>query len=319
MTNFNNNIVLSLCIPTNGISEWVLPVIDSIYCSNIDKNKYEVIVTDNGNNLNFKEVIRKYTQIYSNLIYEETESSGFLNQIDSFKLARGKLIKFINHRMKLKPEAIKYFINFAEQYQEEMPVVYFSNGVLSEFDKNINVFTNFDEFVLHLKRYSSWSAGVTIWNKDISILEKLNYNKLFPHTDILFLNKNNKKYIIDNTELLNEIHVENHEKKGTYNLFYAFAVEYPGILFNLMQKGFISEKTFITLKNDILDFLAELYINFILRRKKSSYIFDDINSHISIFFSIIEFYLFVGCKVLRKMIYKPINILKRFRYANKGK
>ena len=316
---FNDNIILSLCIPTNGISEWVFPVIDSIYCSNIDKNKYEVIVTDNGNNLDFKATIKRYTEIYPNLIYKETESSGFLNQIDAFKLARGKLIKFINHRMKLKPESVKYFIDFAEQYQKEMPVVYFSNGVLSKCDKNINVFTNFDEFVLHLKRYSSWSAGVAIWNKDIPILEKINYNKLFPHTDILFLNKNNKKYIIDNTKLLNEIHVENHEKKGTYNLFYAFAVEYPKILFNLMQKEFISEMTFITLKKDILDFLAELYIDFILRRKKSSYIFDDINSHISIFFSMMELYLFVGYKVLKKLIYKPINILKRFKYANKRK
>ena len=89
MTNFNDNIILSLCIPTNGISEWVLPVIDSIYCSNIDKNKYEVIVTDNGNNLDFKTTIKRYTEIYPNLIYKETESSGFLNQIDAFSVSAG--------------------------------------------------------------------------------------------------------------------------------------------------------------------------------------------------------------------------------------
>ena len=44
----NEKLVLSLCLPTNGISEWVFPVLESIYSQNVDESKYEVIVTDNG-------------------------------------------------------------------------------------------------------------------------------------------------------------------------------------------------------------------------------------------------------------------------------
>ena len=41
---------LSLCMPTNGISEWVFPALDSVYSAGLDDSIYEVIVTDNGNN-----------------------------------------------------------------------------------------------------------------------------------------------------------------------------------------------------------------------------------------------------------------------------
>ena len=27
---------VSFCVPTNGIKEWVIPVLDSIYCTNAD-------------------------------------------------------------------------------------------------------------------------------------------------------------------------------------------------------------------------------------------------------------------------------------------
>ena len=45
---------LSLCIPTNGIVEWVFPALDSIYAEGVDNERFEVIVTDNGKNEDFK-------------------------------------------------------------------------------------------------------------------------------------------------------------------------------------------------------------------------------------------------------------------------
>ena len=46
--------VVSLCLPTNGIIEWVFPVLDSIYRQNVDDSLFEVIVTDNGDNEQFR-------------------------------------------------------------------------------------------------------------------------------------------------------------------------------------------------------------------------------------------------------------------------
>ena len=63
------NKLLSLCIPTNGISEWVFPVLDSIYNNYYgDLEAFEVIITDNGDNISFKQDIKKYVSKFSNLI-----------------------------------------------------------------------------------------------------------------------------------------------------------------------------------------------------------------------------------------------------------
>ena len=91
------NKLLSLCIPTNGVSEWVFPVLDSIYNNyygNLDT--FEVIITDNGDNNDFKQGIRKYVSKFPNLIYKETKAVQFQNQIEAFKLASGDYIKFVN-------------------------------------------------------------------------------------------------------------------------------------------------------------------------------------------------------------------------------
>ena len=42
--------IISLCLPTNGVKEWVFPVLDSIYSQNINNDLFEVIVTNNGTN-----------------------------------------------------------------------------------------------------------------------------------------------------------------------------------------------------------------------------------------------------------------------------
>ena len=44
------NVLISLCMPTNGVIEWVFPVLDSIFGQGVDDNLYEVVVTDNGDN-----------------------------------------------------------------------------------------------------------------------------------------------------------------------------------------------------------------------------------------------------------------------------
>ena len=40
--------ILSLCMPTNGVVEWVFPVLDSIFGQNANSNEFEVVVMDNG-------------------------------------------------------------------------------------------------------------------------------------------------------------------------------------------------------------------------------------------------------------------------------
>ena len=56
-----STIFLSLCIPTNGVTEWVVPVLDSIYREQIAEELFEVVVTDNGENKEFFWKMKEYS------------------------------------------------------------------------------------------------------------------------------------------------------------------------------------------------------------------------------------------------------------------
>ena len=88
---------LSLCLPTNGITEWVIPALDSIYAENVNNDKFEIIVTDNGSNSSFEEIMSSYVKGHDNLIYKKTNAFMFYNQIEALKFAKGDYLKFVNH------------------------------------------------------------------------------------------------------------------------------------------------------------------------------------------------------------------------------
>lgn len=189
--------LLSLCIPTYGISEWVLPVLDSIYNQNVSDDLFEVIITDNGTNDSFENDLLPYINNHKNLIYKKTNAYSFLNEIESYKLATGKFIKFINHRTIMLEGSINYFIDFVKKYMEEKPFVYFTQGELKT--KKEIILNTFDEFVNVLSYWSSWSTGMAFWKEDfdmISNLDTSNFNELFPHTTILFSQRKRKNTLL---------------------------------------------------------------------------------------------------------------------------
>lgn len=264
--------ILSLCMPTNGVIEWVFPVLDSIYTQGCDDSDFEVIITDNGDNIEFKSRIYEYIKGKSNIVYVETDALLFLNEIESYKLASGKLIKFVNHRTKLVRGTLQRLINYAISHVDEKPITYFSNGVINELEKKAYIFDEFDLFVKNLSYWSSWSTGMTIWKEDFDKLpdDVNSFNELFPHTNILFAERNRGKYIIDNTVIFDEI-PQGKKPKGNYDLYYAFGIDYPRIIENLLEDRSISKETFEYVIDKNLEFIASLYFIYNIRRWYCSY------------------------------------------------
>lgn len=285
----SENILLSLCIPTNGVSEWLFPVLDSIYEGTKDTSGFEVIVTDNGNDEQFGIRMNEYCKCHENLIYRKTEAVQFLNQIEAFKLANGKMIKFVNHRQTLLPGAIEYLIDFVKKNEANKPAVFFMNG--SQKGKNgLAVYADFDSYVKGLGVMSSWSAGTTMWKTDFEKMDlEKSFNQLFPHTDMVFADKEKTQYIIDHTVLFKEIEVDD-TKKGKYNLFNAFAIEYVSIILDLYRNGYISKETFLDVKKENAQFVAQLYYKYLLRKQPCSYDLSGFDESVKFFYSKKEIY-----------------------------
>jgi len=289
--------LLSLCIPTYGVSEWVFPVLDSIYDQNCKEEEFEVVVTDNGNNKEFCDEIKRYQCDHKNLIYKKTEAKLFLNEIESYKNANGLLIKFINHRTILLPGTLDYFIEFVKKHGDRKPVTYFANGELYK-KPDIVECGDFNEFVKNLGYLSSWSTGMAIWKEDFNRFDFTKpFNELFPHTTILFDQTKRDNYLIDNRIMLSEMNVGS-AKKGNYDLFYAFSVEYPGILCDLLRHGDIDFDTFDKVKRDALECVTRFYWRFVVKKEACSYDLSGIYKYIDVYFSKSQLYrMMIRCFV----------------------
>lgn len=263
--------VLSLCMPTNGVVQWVFPVLDSIYMQGVDNELFEVVITDNGNNQDFKDKILEYIKVHTNIVYVETQALPFINEIEAYKRAKGDLIKFVNHRTLLVEGALKRLIEYAEKNKGEKPITYFSNGVL-KISKDKHEYNTFDDFVRNLSYWSSWSTGMTIWKEDFKKLpdDVSSFNELFPHTDVLFNERNRGKYVIDNSIIFDEM-PQGKKPKGNYDLYYAFGVEYPTIIERLLKDGDISNSAYSFVLDKNLEFIASLYWQYNIKKDYCSY------------------------------------------------
>ncbi|WP_037354218.1 hypothetical protein [Selenomonas sp. FC4001] len=278
--------LVSLCIPTNGVIEWIFPVLDSIYEQNIDDGLFEVNICDNGNNELFQMKMIEYCSKHDNIHYKRTDKLLFLSEPEAYKMASGKFIKFINHRTKLRFGTLQYFIDYAEKYENEIqpPIIYFSNNTLHMEDSIVR-YETFSEFVHGLQIYGTWSTGMAIWKKDFeNIPSDEKYNELFPHTNILFRERN-RIYIIDDKKLIDEI-PSSHTKKGEYDLFYAFGVEWLFILMKLMREDAISMQDFFYLKNETLKFCINLAIDFLIYKYPCSYDVSSFETSMQVFYNL---------------------------------
>lgn len=303
-----NNPIISLCIPTYGVIEWVFPVLDSIYSQKIDESLFEVIVTDNGNNDDFQLKMIDYAKKHENIVYKKNNSHMFYNQLEALSLANGEFFKFVNHRAAFLNGALGRMIDVIKNNIKNKPVIYFSNG---ELDKDLYMLRDFDSFVATLGRYISWTTGVGIWKSDYQKLPKnLHVDNISPHSCILFSERKKELYIIDNVPFSKEVDLDQ-TKKGEYDLFKAFAVEELLICLNLYVDGDITANTFKKVKNDYRLFNSEAYWQYVIRKNPCSYDLSGFDSAMNIFFGKYQVILGAYCVGCKQIIRRIRNFIKQ--------
>ena len=274
-------IYLSLCIPTNGIVEWVFPVLDKVYAQETNPEEWEIIVTDNGDNEEFYEKMTDYAAGHDNLIYKKTDAVLFQNQIEALRLASGEFLKFMNHRSLLEPGCIQWMIDLVKSNLSDKPIMYLSDGALHL--NNPQTYDNFDSFVRGLREFASWTTGVGVWKSDFEMIPKdWIFNKISPHSDVLFWIRDREKYYIDDKVWCHEID-SSHANKGRYDLYRAFGIEEITVTLNLLNERSISTDTFKYVVKCYEKCVAEFYLLFNIRHQPCSYTLDSFDDAMGIF------------------------------------
>lgn len=271
--------LLSICIPTDGNIKWVINTLHSIYNQKCDLNSFEVIVTDNGNSNELKEMIKK--QNYpTNFHYYKTNDQGFLNLISALKLGTGLYCKMLNHRSILLPGVIQQWSEIISRYQDEKPTIYFTDNVLGKFQ--YKECPNFETFIQEMSYWTSWSAGIGIWDIDKPMLDSIEYNNMFPNTSILFETRQNGKYIIWNEKYQE---MQDDTGKGGYNIYKTFAVDFLDIINDLRLKDRISIRTFIHVKTKLYHFLKGWYCTLSVHKNKYTFDTSDMEMYLNVYYS----------------------------------
>jgi len=296
----NHSPLLSLCIPTNGIVEWVIPTIDSIYSQGVDHSLFEVVVTDNGGKPDLEEAVRKYA--HDNFHYYRTNAQGFTNQIDAFEKCSGLFCKMLNHRSRMLPESVNSLIRLVLKYQDTKPILYCAEGVVKG-DEFIEC-ANTDEFVRHLSYWISWSSGTGAWREDIEDVRSKAIDEYFPHTVFLLGLRKESSYVIWNGKY--EM-MANDDGKGGYDVFNVFGVHLLDILSDLKYQNRISEKTFRKVKVDLFKFLITLYQKEVILPSKHTFIIRDVRRHIQVYYGDCYYW----CMVIGSYLLCTFSIVKR--------
>lgn len=276
-------IYLSLCIPTNGIAEWVFPVLDKVYAQEANPEEWELIVTDNGDNEEFYEKMTAYAADHDNLIYKKTDAVLFQNQIEALRLASGEFLKFMNHRSILESGCIQWMIDLVKSNLADKPIMYLSDGALNL--NNPQTYDNFDSFVRGLREFASWTTGVGVWKSDFEMIPKdWIFNKISPHSDVLFWVRDRGKYYIDDKVWCHEID-SSHANKGSYDLYRAFGIEEITVTLNLLNERSISADTFKYIVDCYEKCVARFYLLFNIIHQPCSYTLDSFDDAMGIFLS----------------------------------
>ena len=298
------NPLLSICIPTDGNSKWLIPTLRGIYAQNIDISLFEVIITDNGQNSSILSDLAPYR--YDNLHYIKTNDIGFLNLVTSLKSGNGILRKMLNHRSIIIPGTIERWLHIAKQYEVSKPMLFFTDF---QMKKGTCIECHgLDFFLSNLSYWSSWSAGLSIWDIDVDKLDVIELNSMFPNASILFNLRENTDYVICDEKYQE---MQDETGKGGYDLFHTFAVEYLDILSELRIHKRISEKTFIFIKRDLLKFLANWFCVLIYHKDEYTFMNRNIKQSILIYYSKWDYMYFYLSSYLILPISRLIQFMKR--------
>lgn len=299
-----NRPLLSLCIPTNGRTDWVLPLLGSIYSQNVDLALFEVIITDNAQNPELEKTVKGME--HPNLYYYPTESSGFTNQIDAFEKCNGEFCKMLNHRSILFPGSIKSLLSLVEEYYKEKPIIYCANGEIKKKEDLISC-DDLDSFVQNMSIFSTWSAGTGVWREDLNNIRNKPIDKTFPHTVFLFDIREHSRYLIWNKPY----HSLQHDSgKGGYNLFEAFSVSFLDIMTNLRKDNRISLDSFLIIKRDVFLFLRDMHFKEAIMPTDHTYILNDKQKYLCVYYSLHDYRLML---LHNYFIDFPIMIFKKIK------
>ena len=255
----NNNILLSICIPTFNRAHHLEATINSIVKQKRfqETNDVEIVISDNCSVDETMQVSDKFKDIFGDKIryFRNSENIKDANFEKVLSLGKGVFLKLNNDTLLHKDDTLDKIIELIIKNIENKDIIFFSNGALKNITKSKCL--NLDSFVKTVSFNSTWIVCFGIWKKDFDSIDGFsrNANLQLVQTDVLFrLISSGRSVLVDNTQLFNSVPPAS---KGGYNIYQVFVTNYLGLVENYSQGKKISRVTLFNEK-------SKLFIHFLI-------------------------------------------------------
>ena len=291
-----SDILLSICIPTKGRIDILRQTLKSIFDTDRDYCEFEVVLSDNSETDEI-DVLHKEFKRFPNIVFCKSNKEGFLNSVNALENGKGRLLKLQNNYSKFREGALDEILSIVRDCEDSRPQMFFSSGNLKHLSRNS--YNSFDSFMAGLSFWSSWSTGFCIWKSDFQERIGHDYNKMFPHTSLLFSMTEKSEYLIFDQDYFDNINVPN---KGGYNIFEVFSVEYLNMVKQCYSNDLIRIKTFRLIKRKLFyNFLVGWYYH--LKHGDNDYTFDisDMRKYLGVHYSVFHYHILETLALLVKI------------------
>lgn len=279
--------ILSICIPTYNRLDILRNTISSIY-SDLDDvcmDDFEVVISDNSKEHTTQPIVAEFK--YENLHYFPTTCEGFKNSFFALSYGKGDFLKLNNNYTMFKKGTLKILIEQLKGLKEEKPQVIYTNGL--RIIKKVTYCRSFDEYMYTLSYFCSWSAGYGMWKEDFDkVKNSVEIDKYFPQTSLLLSQNYKNSFAVDDRCLFEDQHVP---KKGGYNIFKVFSVDFLNLIHTAYSETKISRTTYKKIKTDLLyKYLSVRYFKTVIARL-DNFEHTDIKKSILTYYSKKQYYL----------------------------
>lgn len=296
------NPILSICIPTYNRLDILRDTIASIYADldGVSMDDFEVVISDNSKEHTTQPVADEFH--FDNLHYHITECEGFKNSFYALSYGKGDFLKLNNNYTKFRKGTLKTLIGQLKELKKSRSQVIYTNGLRQK--KKVIFYESFDEYMFGLSYFCSWSAGYGMWKSDFDkVKEFVELDRYFPQTSLLLSQDYKKSFVLDDRVLFEDQYVP---KKGGYNIFKVFSVDFVTLINQAFKEKKLSRKTWLKIKSDLLyKYLSVRYFKTVIARL-DSFEHTDVKQSITTYYTKWQYYvmLLVAC-------FTPIIVLKR--------
>jgi len=238
--------LLSICIPTFNRAAILRNTIESYVNDPAFDERVEIVISDNcstdGTISAVSEYLRKHRNIRYNRLPENIGAD--LNMSTVLSMGEGSYLKLMNDTAVMKPGVLNYILEKLEKGRNRMEPMFFYQNIPFLNSNKIVFCSNLNDLVSNVSFFSTWILNFGIWRKDFESLDDKNrlVNLRFTQTDwTLRLINSARRGIIHFGDFYS---VTALEKKGGYDLFEVFGVNYLSLFDDYIKQEVLLRKVF---------------------------------------------------------------------------